>query len=227
MGGGGMDGRDGRRPGQEKASQEQGRYRTRGEGGAGTQGERAQGLAGRRWTAKETEKAETEADKEEGGPFKEVTKGYRWVAITGTLDHGQMLANYRRPSRTPPSRTRNTVGSTWREDPPADDGTWSDLEEGRRGEEPRHPRQLPANEEELAPVNVLPEGLVDPLPFLNAGLWEKVHIASLVPKEKVELPEEPKAQAGMGGGADGGHGMGIDDVRSMMQQQQNMRGCSA
>ena len=25
---------------------------------------------------------------------------------------------------------------------------------------------------------------VDPLPFLNAGLWEKVHIASLVPKEK-------------------------------------------
>ena len=29
-------------------------------------------------------------------PGKEITKGYRWVAITGTLDHAKLLANYRR-----------------------------------------------------------------------------------------------------------------------------------
>ena len=48
---------------------------------------------------------------------------------------------------------------------------------------------LPEHDEELVPENVRPESLVDPLPFLKAGLWEKVHIASLVPKEKKEIPK--------------------------------------
>src|SRR5262249_3070585 len=88
---------------------------------------------------------------------------------------------------------------------------------------------LPANEEELAPKEVLPDGLVDPLPFLNAGLWEKVHIASLVPKEKTELPEEPKIQPGMGmaGGMRGGSAMmgmgsGMAGQQRMMQMQSQM-----
>ena len=58
---------------------------------------------------------------------------------------------------------------------------------------------IPEVEEELAPESVLPKELVDPLPFLKAGLWEKVHIASLVPKEKVEVPDEKAAPGGMGG----------------------------
>ena len=33
------------------------------------------------------------------------------------------------------------------------------------------------------------EALVDPLPFLKAGYWEKVHVSSLVPKEKKEVPK--------------------------------------
>jgi hypothetical protein len=52
--------------------------------------------------------------------------------------------------------------------------------------------------------------LVDPLPFLKAGLWEKVHIASLVPKEKRELPPEtPVTGGGLPGmmGMMGGPGM--------------------
>ena len=48
---------------------------------------------------------------------------------------------------------------------------------------------LPEVDEELTPDNVRPTNLVDPLPFLKAGLWEKVHIASLVPKEKKEIPK--------------------------------------
>ena len=59
-----------------------------------------------------------------------------------------------------------------------------------------------------------PTNLVDPLPFLKAGLWEKVHIASLVPKEKKEIPKtDTTAGGGMMGGRrhdgrrhDGRHG---------------------
>ena len=50
---------------------------------------------------------------------------------------------------------------------------------------------LPEEDEELTPENVRPDNLNDPLPFLKAGLWEKVHIASLVPKEKKEIAAPP------------------------------------
>ena len=33
-------------------------------------------------------------------PGKEIAKGYRWVAITGTIDHAKMLANYRQVLKT-------------------------------------------------------------------------------------------------------------------------------
>ena len=68
---------------------------------------------------------------------------------------------------------------------------------------------LPEVDEELTPDNVRPTNLVDPLPFLKAGLWEKVHIASLVPKEKKEVPKSSDAGGGMmGGGMMGGGMMG-------------------
>ena len=67
---------------------------------------------------------------------------------------------------------------------------------------------LPEEDEELTPDNVRPYGLVDPLPFLKSGLWEKVHIASLVPKEKKEIPKSVPPMGGMMGGMrdDGRHG---------------------
>ena len=33
--------------------------------------------------------------------FKEVTKGHRWVAITGVFDHAQLVANYRAALKNP------------------------------------------------------------------------------------------------------------------------------
>jgi hypothetical protein len=55
-------------------------------------------------------------------------------------------------------------------------------------------------DEELVPDEARPENLVDPLPFLEHGLWEKVHIASLVPKELKEIPDPTQSpQMGMGG----------------------------
>ena len=47
----------------------------------------------------EQEKAETSAAG--GPPMKEIAKGLRWVAITGVLDHGKMLANYREALKNP------------------------------------------------------------------------------------------------------------------------------
>src|SRR5208337_4858404 len=66
---------------------------------------------------------------------------------------------------------------------------------------------LPEEDEELTPETVRPDNLNDPLPFLKAGLWEKVHIASLVPKEKKEIAAPPPIAGMMGGGMMGG-GMG-------------------
>ena len=221
------DGRQGQAAGQEKASQEPGRRST-----ARTKEERERkqrelkGLLAGGGTAKETEKSETEADKEEGGPFKQVTKGYRWVAITGTLDHGQMLANYRDALKNPAVAHPQYLRLDLQRRTLQPDGTWSDWQKVDEEKNLDILDNIPATEEELAPENVRPEGLVNPLPFLNAGLWEKVHIASLVPKEKVELPEEPKAQPGMGRGGmmGGGMGMGAQMSQAMMQQQQQNSG---
>src|SRR5208337_3838139 len=57
---------------------------------------------------------------------------------------------------------------------------------------------LPEEDDELTLDNVRPDNLNDPLPFLKAGLWEKVHIASLVPSEKKKI-EAPPPMGGMGG----------------------------
>ncbi len=176
------------------------------------------GTAGR-----ETPKTETETEKEEGGPFKQVTKGYRWVAITGTLDHAQMLANYKEALKNPAIAHPNYVRLDLERRILQADGTWSDWQKVDANKNLDVLDNLPANEVELAPKEVLPDGLVDPLPFLNAGLWEKVHIASLVPKEKTQLPEEPKAQPcgdmmGMMGGR--GYGSGMAMMQNQMYQMQ-------
>ncbi len=84
---------------------------------------------------------------------------------------------------------------------------------------------IPETDEEFAPTTVLPEGLVDPLPFLQQGLWEKVHIASLVPKEKVEAPEPTSPAGGMGSmGSMGGMNQSGSNMPGMnaMRRQQGM-----
>ena len=82
---------------------------------------------------------------------------------------------------------------------------------------------VPELDDELAPDSVLPENLVDRLPFLKYGLWEKVHIASLVPKEKVKAPEEKNLPVGMGGMMGGMGGM-RGGMGGMMGGMGGMRG---
>ena len=62
---------------------------------------------------------------------------------------------------------------------------------GRRGRELKILDNLPEEDAELTPETVLPITCMTRLPFLKAGLWEKVHIASLVPKEKKTIAEPP------------------------------------
>jgi hypothetical protein len=167
------------------------------------------------------EEPKAEEAKEEGGPFKEITKGYRWVAITGTLDHGQMLANYRTALKNPAIAHPQYIRLDLQRRTQQSDGTWSDWQMVDANKNLDILDNAPDQEAELAPKEVLPEGLVDPLPFLNAGLWEKVHRAELVPKEARELPpEQPKIQRGMGGMM--GSMAGSDQMSAMMQMQSKM-----
>ncbi|MHB1561711.1 MAG: hypothetical protein ACYC61_30035 [Isosphaeraceae bacterium] len=174
-------------------------------------------LAGGGLEATKEDKANSEADKADNGPFKQTTRGYRWVAITGVLDHAKMLENYRQALKNPSIAHPNYARLDLERRTLQEDGTWSDWEKVDQGKNLDILDNLPYAEEELTPATVRPDNLVDPLPFLNAGLWEKVHIARFVSKEKLDLPKEPEPQqqgmAGMMGG-----GMMQNQMSSMMQQ---------
>ena len=96
------------------------------------------------------------------------------------------------------------------------DGSWTNWEDVSSDENLKILDNLPEEEEEeLTPDTVRPKELVDPLPFLTSGLWEKVHVASLVPKEKKEISKSGMPGGGgmmgggmMGGGIKGGGMMG-------------------
>src|SRR5262249_41473476 len=163
--------------------------------------------------------AKTEADATaQEPPGKEITKGYRWVAITGVLDHEQMLANYREALKNPALAHPHYKRLDLQRKVLQPDGTWSEWQDVDADKNLDVLDNLPENDEELAPKTVLPDGLVDPLPFLTAGLWEKVHIASLVPKEKKELPPETPGMGGMPGmmGMMGRGGGGMPGMMGMM-----------
>jgi hypothetical protein len=131
--------------------------------------------------------------------FKELTKGHRWVAITGVLDHGQLVANYRAALKNPAVAHPNYAHVDLQRQTQLPDGTWSGWQAVSSKENLDILDNLPeVEEEELTPESVRPENLVDPLPFLKSGLWEKVHVASLVPKEKKEIAKQDTAGSGVG-----------------------------
>jgi hypothetical protein len=148
-------------------------------------------------------------------PAKEITKGFHWVAVTGVLDHAKMLANYRDALKNPAVAHPNYKRLDVQRKTLQADGSWSNWTNVNSDENLKVLDNLPEEDDELTPESVRPEALVDPLPFLKAGLWEKVHIASLVPLEKKTI-SEPNAPGTMGGGMlargggkfGGGTGMG-------------------
>ncbi len=162
---------------------------------------------------KPDEEAETKDEKEKDtGPEpagKEIVKGYRWVAITGVLDHAKLVANYREALKNPAIAHPHYRRLDLQRQTYQNDGTWTKWESVSSEENYKVLDNLPETEEELTPPTVRPDNLVDPLPFLKAGLWEKVHIASLVPKEKKEMPKPAAGgRGGMRGGMMGGGMMG-------------------
>ena len=66
-------------------------------------------------------------------------------------------------------------------------------------------------EEELTPDTVRPEALVDPLPFLTSGLWEKVHVAQ--PRAQGEKRDREDRTPAAGYGHDGWRDDGRHDER--------------
>jgi len=164
---------------------------------------------------KEDEKAAEAAEPE--GPYKEITRGLRWISITGVLDYNKLKENYltalKRTEVAYPHFRRLDLQRQIRQP----DGTWSEWEAVDTEENLAILDNLPEVEEELTPAEVRIDALVDPLPFLKAGYWEQVHVASLVPKEKVEV-EKPKVAAlpGMMGGMGSSSG---SYMQQMMQSQ--------
>ena len=138
----------------------------------------------------DTTKDDAKKDEKAGAAqqqFKEVTKGLRWVAITGVLDHNQLVANYRKALKNPAVANPHYARLDLERQSRQKDGSWSKWEMVNAEENLKILDNLPEEDEELTPENVRPDNLNDPLPFLKAGYWEKVHIASLVPKEKKEI----------------------------------------
>jgi hypothetical protein len=164
--------------------------------------------------AGDTAKSDLEETKEEKAateaPSKEITKGYRWVVLTGVLDHAKLVANYREALKNPAVAHPNYKRLDLQRQTLQPDGSWTKWENVSIDERYKVLDNLPEIDEELTPDNVRPTNLVDPLPFMKAGLWEKVHIGSLVPKEKKEIAKTEIPRGGMmGGGMMGNSGGGM------------------
>ena len=139
--------------------------------------------------------------------YKEVTKALHWVVITGVLDHAKLVANYREALKNLAVANPHYARLELERQVRQKDLSWSDWEKVDAEENLKILDNLPEEDEELTPENVRPDNLNDPLPFLKAGLWEKVHIGSLVPREKKEFAPGSSAAGGASGyGATGAIG---------------------
>ncbi len=169
--------------------------------------------------AEEAKKDDAEKDEDS----KEIQRGHRWIVLTGVLDHAKLVANYKAALKNPAVAHPNYAHLNLQRKTLEADGTWSEWAKVSSKENLTVLDNLAyVDEEELTPDTVRCEALVDPLPFLKQGLWEKVHIASLVPKEKREIKKAEPAGGMMG--SRGGMGMGGMDYGAAMK---NMGSSSA
>jgi hypothetical protein len=169
-------------------------------------------LSGKDAPKEKDEEAKAKELADQGPPPKEITKGLRWVALTATLDHAQMLSNYRDALKNPSTAQPYYLRLEAQRQEQQSDGSWTEWEDVAAKRNQEILDNLPETDEELTPDQVRPPRLNDPLPFLKAGLWEKVHINSLVPEEKkyvapAQLPSETGGMMGMMGSMSRGPGM--------------------
>ncbi len=133
------------------------------------------------------------------GPFKEETKGKRWVVITGVIDNEQLKKNYllalknpaiAYPNYRPLDVERKALGS---------DGTWGEWKKPDLDANYAVLDNIPEIETEYVPESQRPKELVDHLPFLRAGYWTGVHVAKLVPADILAGPKDQPGPGGPGG----------------------------
>ncbi len=167
-------------------------------------------------TLKETPQ-EGAADAASQVPSKEITKGVRWVAITGVLDNGRLHENYlaalKRPEVAYPHFKQLDVERQVKQP----DGSWSDWEAIDLDRNRLLLDNLPEADEEWTPETVRISSLVAPLPFLKAGSWERVHVARMVPAEKLKVAAA--ADAGELGPGIGGENMPGMPAENMMARE--------
>lgn len=169
---------------------------------------------------KDAPKTDADKDAEANGtpeaPPKEITKGLRWVAITGVLDHKKLRENYLQALKNPAIAQPHFKQLDVERQVLQSDGSWSEWEAVDSERNWEIVDNLPEEEEELTPESVRLDALVDPLPFLKSGYWERVHVASLVPEEAKNPTPTP--------GAFGGAGMMMDEDGGGRSAQMGRRG---
>ena len=135
--------------------------------------------------------------------MKEMTKGIRWVAITGVLDYKTLRDTtslaLKRPEVAYPHFKQLDVERQVKQS----DGSWSDWEAIDQSRNLQILDNLPEEDEEWTPETVRISALVAPLPFLKAGFWERVHVGRMVPAEKLKVAEPRRSRAAAGPGGSG------------------------
>ena len=174
-------------------------------------------LAGKADTPKDepAKKDETAAAPADLGPWKEESKGKRWVVITGVVDNEQMNKNWLEALKNPaiayPQYRRVDVQRQSLQS----DGEWPDAWTVLNDDEKWKVLDLvPQADEELVPLAARPELLVDFLPQLKAGYWSGVHVARLVPSDAMKVAEPPPHRTGRWGGARWKAAAGCEPVAS-------------
>jgi hypothetical protein len=119
---------------------------------------------------KEAEKKDDMA----AGPFKEITKGLRWVSITGVLDYKTLRENYLTALKRKEVAYPNFKQIDIERQSLQEDGTWSEWEEVDAEKNHEILDNLPEHDEEWVPDPVRLERLVDPLrnDYLASQCWE-------------------------------------------------------
>ena len=181
--------------------------------------QRAQGrLAGSAGASKSEPERPKLDDAPPGTVPKKVEKGFRWVAVTGLLDHEQLRQLYARslkldeaganPNYERLDVERQELGL---------DGTWSGWELIDRDRIDREvtyvftmkdPETSPATGAAMAPEDTKLEPLVDDLPFLDVGYWSGVLPGALVSGDVLKVAEKKSSPGGGGGSGLIGGGMG-------------------